>query len=53
MGEIIFWIRVLPHRGVGSGCNGLFFYWLVARGSPDGQESVDDVDRGFRKKLVN
>ena len=29
------------------------FYWVVARGSPDGKVSVDDVDREFWKLLEN
>ena len=28
------------------------FYWVFARGSPDGQASVDDMDRDFRRIKV-
>ena len=47
MGKIICWSRVLPYRGLGQAVIVSCFYAVVVYLSPDGQENVDDVGRGF------
>ena len=49
MEDIICWSRVLPHRGLGRVFFSSCFYWVVARGSPDVQASVDGVDCEFQQ----